>query len=215
MLDQLTTHVAAQARAIADAPVVYFASLLALAGIMYLAMRWRYGGMISDLEERLKAREDGLAEFAEKLNTGSPDEAKARVDRLEARLSELTHQLAPRRLTDRQRVIIRDVTIRPVRVNCSIEIEHDMSCSDCKSYAQDFCAIFSSIPGWRVNVLGFYNSQQMQTSGLGLQVIDPAKLTPTEFMVLNALQQAGIPHDVIGGRSQQNDVGLLVTVPTR
>ena len=40
-------------------------------------------------------------------------------------------------------------------------------------------------------------------------------LTNTEFIVVNTLQQAGIPHDVIRGRSQQTDVGLIVTVPLR
>jgi hypothetical protein len=215
MLDQLTMHIVAQARAIADVPVAFIGSLLVVGAIVYLSMRWRYRRVTSELEIRLKLSEGRLAEFAEKLNTVSPDEAKARVDELEARLSVLTQQLSPRRLTDRQRVIMRDVIVRPVRVNCSIDIEHDMSCSDCKNYAQDFCAVFAAIPDWRVNALGFYDLEQIPASGLGLHVVDPDNLTTTEFLVLNALQQAGIPHDVVRGRTQQTDVGLLVTVPRR
>jgi hypothetical protein len=141
MLDQLTTYILAQARALADAPVALIGCLLVGGAIVYLSMRWRYGRLISDLEVRLKLSDGRLAEFAEKLNTVSPDEAKARVDGLEARVSALTQQLTPRRLTDRQRVIMRDVIIRPVRVNCSIDIEHDMSCSDCKDYAGFFLGL--------------------------------------------------------------------------
>jgi hypothetical protein len=80
---------------------------------------------------------------------------------------------------------------------------------------QDFSSVFAAIPDWRVNALGFYNLEHIPASGLGLHVMDPDNLTTTEFTVLNALQQAGIPHDVVRGRTQQTDVGLLVTVPTR
>jgi hypothetical protein len=215
MLEQVLTHVAAETRAIAAVPVAFIGSLLVLAGIVYVAMRWRYGVVISDLEERLKVCSERVAEFCKKLNTQSPDEAKAHLDAIEAQLAALRRQVPPRRLTDRQRVLLRDAIVRPVRVACSIEIEHDMSCSDCKAYAQDFCSVFAAIPGWRVNALGFYNLEEVPSSGLGLRVIDPTNLTNTEFIVLNALQQAGIPHDVIRGRSQQTDVGLLVTVPLR
>jgi hypothetical protein len=78
-----------------------------------------------------------------------------------------------------------------------------------------FASVFAAIPGWRVNALGFYKLEEIPSSGLGLQVLDPTNLTNTEFIVLNALQQAGIPHDVIRGRSEQTDVGLIVTVPLR
>jgi hypothetical protein len=215
MLEQFLTHVAAETRAIASVPIAFVGSLLIIAGIVYVATRWRYGLVISDLRERLKLSDDRLSEFRDKLNTESPDDAKARVDALEAQLAALRLQVPPRRLTDRQRVLLRDAIVRPVRVLCSIEIEHDMSCMDCKPYAQDLCSVFAAIPGWRVNALGFYKLEEIPSSGLGLQVLDPTNLTNTEFIVLNALQQAGIPHDVIRGRSEQTDVGLIVTVPLR
>jgi hypothetical protein len=215
MLDQFTAFVAAQARALGEASLTVLACLLAVAGIAYVATRRQHAGAISDLEARLKAREERLAEFTQKLSTQSPDEAQARIADLEARVSALTLQLAPRRLTDRQKVILRDEIVRPVRVNCSIEIEHDMSCSDCKAYAGDFCAVFAGLPGWRVTPLGFYALQQDVSTGLALQVMDPVNLTTTEFTVLNALQHAGVPHDVVAGRAPQIDVGLRVTIPTR
>jgi hypothetical protein len=215
MLEQFLTLVAAEARAIAAVPVSFVGTLLIMAGIVYLATRWRYGLVISDLQQRLKLREDRLSEFSEKLHSASPDEARARLDAIEAQLAALRLQVPPRRLTDRQRVLLRDAIVRPVRVLCSIEIEHDMSCMDCKPYAQDLCSVFAAIPGWRVHALGFYKLEEIPSSGLGLQVLDPTNLTNTEFIVLNALQQAGIAHDVIRGRSEQTDVGLIVTVPLR
>ena len=114
MIEQFLAHLAAETRAIANVPVVFIASLLILAGIVYVAMRWRYGVVISDLQERLELSSERVTEFCKKLNTESPDEAKARLDALEGQLAALSRQVPLRRLTDRQRVLLRDAVVRPV-----------------------------------------------------------------------------------------------------
>jgi len=205
MFEQFLKYVAGEARMILDAPLAFIASVLAMTGLVYAAMRWRYGRVISHLEERVKFRDDRLAEYREKLHTGSPDEAKAKIDALENRLA----QLQPRRLTDQQRCRLRDVA-RDAGNPYSIQIAYDVGCPDGQVFSGDFRAAFANA-GWRVTRTAVLGGREVPTSGRGLQVADTKKLTSAELVVHNALVQAGIPHNVLLGGRHEDDVRLLVT----
>jgi hypothetical protein len=127
------------------------AAVLFLCGATYFAAQWRYAGSIETLEHRLKLRDDRIAEFDRKLSGASPDEAKAKIDSLEAALRSITEREWPA-LSDRASQILRDrlQAFGPVQV---ILIVKDR---DGRRLARSLEPVFAQI-GWPVgydNMIG-------------------------------------------------------------
>ncbi len=77
-------------------------------GVVWWLMDWRYGsiitgrdGIIANKESEITLLKGQRDDYKEKLSGGTPDQAKARIDSLEARLARVEH----RRLNETQKKI--------------------------------------------------------------------------------------------------------------
>jgi hypothetical protein len=81
-MDQIIKYVLSEIRVISEAPVAFSACLLVLAGVIWWAVNWRYSGVIDS--------KDGIiALYKERLNGATPDQARAKIEGLEAQISAL------------------------------------------------------------------------------------------------------------------------------
>ena len=73
MLDQILDHVDKEMRVLLDAPLLFFAALAVTSTFIWRVFEWRYAAK-NDLIELYKAKLDGA----------TPEEARARIEKLEA-----------------------------------------------------------------------------------------------------------------------------------
>lgn len=77
------------------APRPFILALIAATGLIWLAMQWRYNGIIENntsANSLVTAQRD---DYKEKLGGASPEQAKARIDGLEKKVAELNARLGP------------------------------------------------------------------------------------------------------------------------
>ena len=102
MLEQFTQYLHDEVRLIAEAPLVFGAAVLFLGAIIWVALRWRYSGII-ERSSRM------IALYKERLNGATPDQAKAKIDSLEGQVVSLKNRewpkLHPAAVADFERVL--------------------------------------------------------------------------------------------------------------
>mgnify|MGYP003667128538 CR=1 FL=1 len=181
-----------QWNAVKAAPIVYIAAIIFVSGIIWLIVNHLKSNQIESLEARLKLRDDEIADYRRQLDGASPDEAKARIDILEAKL----HTLMPRRISADKREKIRRALsgIRSV-----ISIGSDMACADAPALNSDLSAAFRNAE-WQIENPSFMGLSNAPSSGIGVRCLDPANPTDAEAAVIKALKMAEIEFDVQPGR---------------
>lgn len=169
--------------------------------------RFMFAERLRTLEGRIAAKDERIADYKEKLDGATPDEARRRLDEMELRLQALT----PRRLPPDQAEILVSTLSKFVG---SVDIAHDLAASDSKAFVGDLAVTFRRA-GWTVNlpvVMGISNHPH---TGLAVEVADSSNLQKAENAVIIALKDANIPFDLRGGRIRQlpheRDVQILVT----
>jgi hypothetical protein len=102
MLEQFIQYLKDDVRLIAEAPLVFGAAVLFLGAIIWVALRWRYSGII-ERSSRL------IALYKERLDGATPDQAKAKMDSLEGQVVSLKNRewskLHPAAVADFERVL--------------------------------------------------------------------------------------------------------------
>ena len=83
-----------QLDAFAEAPALYLASAVTIAVVVWALCKIYYSGQVTTLRERLSLAEDQRDEFKNKLSVSSPDEARAKVDKLEGELAGMNRIIA-------------------------------------------------------------------------------------------------------------------------
>ncbi len=136
------THIDREWSVISAAPFTFIAGIILAGIIIWVAVRAIYLSEIRSLEARLKLRDDEIADYKRKLNVGSPDEAKDRIDRLEREVS-LLHG---RHVTKAQAEAIRR---EASAANGRIRIMSDPSASDSGTYVGQLQDAFKDA-GWSV-----------------------------------------------------------------
>ena len=203
---------------ITHAPVPFLAALIVSWIVIGWLARWRFRNRIDNLQSLTNLREAQLQDYKEKLNGASPDQAKARMNALETRLDEVLSQvasLAPRTLTDRQRRAALAV-LDPFR-RSRINILCDAAAPDVKRLADALIATFNGA-AWHVEtgiVLEIANSP---ATGVGLLVPDPARLTPPQQSIAEALRDAELAFDLMPrepAAESRHVAEILLTNPRR
>ena len=207
-----------QFAAVAHAPVPFLTALI----VSWIAIGWlaraKFRTRIDNLQSLADLRGAQLQDYRDKLNGASADQAKARMEALEARLDDVLSQvasLAPRTLTDRQRRAALAVLdrFRGSRINLLC----DAAAPDVKRLADALTATFHGA-AWHVEtgiVLDIANSP---VSGVGLLVPDPARLTSPQQSIAEALRDAGLAFDVMPKREKvegRHVAEILLTNPRR
>jgi hypothetical protein len=124
---------------IRGAPWSFFTAVAIIAGAIWFFLSEINQGMLQAKDatiETLKTQNDS---YKEKLSGATPEEAKARIDALEARVS----RVEPRQLSHEQKKTITENVMLPAGASYALSIESDMRCLDCNQYAEEFSDIFS------------------------------------------------------------------------
>jgi hypothetical protein len=172
-----------------------------------IALTWFFSELIHNQEiadknatiESLKTQIDS---YKGNLSGATPEEAKARITALEARLAKLEPR-PPRRLSDEQRFVIKS---RIATVSgAPLSLAYDTACLDCYQYAADFDEIFTSV-NWTVYfkrlegsfLLIPYPAPSTSPKGKGLSIV--AKVPPDDVqearILADALSVLKIPFDL-------------------
>ncbi|MGH6987215.1 MAG: hypothetical protein ACRED9_10310 [Caulobacteraceae bacterium] len=190
---------------IIHAPIAFFGALIIVFAAAYWAVRFRYHGTVASLQGRLDLKTAEADDYKRKLGGATPDEARERLDALEARVTEMGN----RRLTGahRQR-LISALSITPAHV----AIWHDMNAAGAADLAGDLRAVFQAA-GWSVGG-GMAGLSGAPPSGLSVAVATPRQLTPPQRAIVSSFREVGIRFDLIPPARQRPDdpASAVITV---
>jgi hypothetical protein len=207
-------YIADEWHVIWQAPVTFIAAILAVCGLVWAAMEFRYRSVIDSLNERIRLRDDQIAQVREKVGTASPDEIRARIDQLEAQV----RGLAPPRLTEDQKQRLSGM-LRNHQGKCAIA--HDVAAAPMRGLLADLIGSFRDA-GWAITTPVVMGPGMHPSHGIGIKVSDANNLTAVQDGVLNAFRAAKIEFDLESGapfpmrmpgedKEFMSDVFILVT----
>jgi hypothetical protein len=188
----------------------FFVILVLMLGGVWLVLNWAYGQVLANKDAQIQLQDRQLADYKEKLQGATPDQAKAQIDGLEARL----RALEPRRLSDEQRRILIEAVRVPVGTQYAAAINSEGGCPDCPGYGAQFERALRAA-GWAVYNGMIMGPAQRPSYGLAITVPDPANLPPAAASLKSAFQAAKIDFEVMAGSSglpgMPPAVSLLIT----
>jgi hypothetical protein len=200
-----------EAKAVASAPTLLAAVIVVVTAVVWGALHWSYRAILSEKDAHIASLERRLADYRDNLSGAAPDEAKRRIETLEAEVEMLRLRLQPRRLTPIQRQAIVDRSRLPAGGQPrEVTVLHEDNCSDCASFAADLEAALRTEGSWRVSTQVMTDPAERPRTGLGIRVHDPLR-PPSEAVVLQqALRSAGLPFTMLAGGADPT-LELLVT----
>jgi membrane protein implicated in regulation of membrane protease activity len=207
-VESLIAYISGEWGVISQAPLTFAVGALLIAALVYAIIRQQFADRLESAEGRLKLRDDQIADYREKLQGATPDEARARIDDLEPRIQQVRDDLSPRQLSQTQIDALVEVARRKPG---SAFISRDMTCGDGAHLMIGLQNAFRAA-GWRV-ISGFVGGPDtLPPEGLALAANNPDKLTPVEQVVFDALSTAKVPFAVtFGGRVGEGEAELIVT----
>ncbi|HLF12796.1 MAG TPA: hypothetical protein VJA26_16450, partial [Gammaproteobacteria bacterium] len=141
-------------------------------------------------------------DYRDKLAGATPDEAKRRVDALEAEIDSLRLKLQPRHLTPSQRQAILDRSRLPAGAPPrAVTVIHEEKCSDCAAFAGEIVAALRDAGSWTVSTEVVPELAQRPRSGLAIRVTEVLRPPPEAVALQRALQAAGLPLTIVAGGS--------------
>lgn len=118
-MDSIVKYILPELNVIRQAPVSFLLCLACLAVIIWRLISWRYSSVIGSYEARNKLQADQIADYKNKLSGASPDEAKARLDALDATVA----KLASRSLSNEQSArLAQQLSRDPGRANITLSL---------------------------------------------------------------------------------------------
>ena len=207
---QLIEHLRKERSQVRKAPVAFATAMALVGGLALGAAALLYSYRLDSLNERLRLKDDQLADYKTKLAGATPEEAKARLQALEDQVQ----RLSPRHLTAEQQAQIARI-VTPLKGRAMISA--DAAVSDARMYANSFASAFTS-GGWIVSTPLVMGVGLPPKTGLAVRVRDAASLTALQRLVEAALDEAHVPYDLQPGieravfRDQpEPDVELVIT----
>jgi hypothetical protein len=167
--------------------------LLLLAGALWLLFNWSYGSILANKSSQIELQDRQLADYKQKLDGASPDQAKARIDTLEARLA----AIEPRRLTADQRASLKSKLGIQAPAATLISIAGEAS-GDSMQLAADFASVFRAAGGWTVQESSVIGIGNRPANGLRLTVKNSQSPSREVQLVVEALRSARIDFEVLG-----------------
>jgi hypothetical protein len=164
--------------------------LVLMVGAVWIVVNWSYSTILASKTGQIELQDRQLADYREKLQGATPDQAKARIDNLEARLRRM-EQAGPRSLTAEQRQAITQNARVPVGTRYALTITSEGGCPDCPVYAAAFERALRDA-GWGVQNGMVMGPAQRPVRGIGLMVPDPANLSVEAATLQRALRASQI-----------------------
>lgn len=200
-----------------DFPQILAILLIAIP-LIWLSINFLYKTELDAKDAQLESRDDQIKllererdDFKDKTGTSTPDEAKTKITAMEAKIEAFEKRvgaLEPRRLTASQYdQIVKNLRLPPP-VNYRIAIASDMSCPDCKAYADDFAAAFRTA-GWYVSMPSILAPGAIPQTGIGVFASIPSN---AGAIAIQALDAANVRYDKLPKYQEENDdVRILIT----
>jgi hypothetical protein len=204
--------------AAAAAPIPLATAMAVAAGVTWLALTWSYGGTLRSKDARLERQDRQIADYRQKLDGASADEARARIEALENRLRQLatrpedtSRPSGPRHLSEDQRKAIAENTLVPGGAQYMLLITYEVGCPDCAQYADQLQLAITGNPGWAISAGRTIGQGQKSPHGIAIQVADPNAPPPPAVLLARALTAAGVKFDLMASPPVAAKVGLLIT----
>lgn len=188
---------------IAEAPVTFTVLVAAAALAIYALARAWYAREIANLNSTIKLREAEIANWKLKTEGETPDDVRARLNKLEM-------AQRGRRLSDGQREIIRRMADTGGGDLVALYIHELVGAPDAARYARDLRGAFEAA-GWRVGGSSLVSSIHSRTGLLVTFDLRERRL-PGENNVLASLRQAGIPFEVMEA-GHNGAISMTVSTP--
>ncbi len=157
----------------------------------WFIFNWSYGIIISSKNSQIELQDRQLADYKQKLDGASPDQAKARIDALETRLA----LVEPRRLTTSQRAGLIARLAPPAGEFRGISIASEAS-GDSPQLGADFASVFRAAGGWNITEAGVMGLGNRPPSGIAVQIPDPNNPSRAAKIVMNSFRSQNIRFDV-------------------
>lgn len=189
-----------EAKAIASAPLIAAMLLAVVVAAVWALMQWSYHGALAGKDAYIAALERRVAEYRDKLDGASADEARARIAALETEVKTLRIRLQPRRLTALQRQTIIDRSRPPAGASANaVAVLVQDKCSDCVPFATELVDALRDSGGWSASVRVAGDLRERLRTGLGIRIADPLRPPAAAIVLQQALQWAGVPFEMLGG----------------
>jgi hypothetical protein len=193
---------------VSQAPATFITGVFLVGLIVYGVVRHQFSDRLATLDKRIRLKDERLNEYASKLDGASPDEAKKRMDQLEARIQEVREEFGPRKLTPKQSDAIREIARRATG---RIEIMTDVACADGPRLSKQFQQAFRDA-GWEVSAGFVRGPGNPLLEGLAVILADDGVPATT---ALEALTETGLVFATRRRNADQfrgkTDAELLIT----
>ncbi|MGD0643114.1 MAG: hypothetical protein ABSC22_20435 [Roseiarcus sp.] len=201
-----------EAAVIRGAPWSVSVIALAVAGCVWFLVKEIDAGTISAKNATIETQRTQIDAYRDKLNGATPDEAKAHLDDLTARIV----KLEPRTLS-RDRTLLLQLLNQPSGNQYVVDIDVDQFCTDCGQYAQEFWTLLSDAH-WKISTTtGIRDSQSISSTGLAVLTPSLTNPLPEATALTRALKAANIPFELKAGGAPQVDdaiakvAGVVIT----
>lgn len=189
---ELADYVLGEFAVIGEAPVAFFVSVLLAGGLIWRTVEWHFKTRLENSASTQALLERQLADYRDKLDGATPQEARAKIEALETRVNVLEGP----RLTEDQKNKMRP-WLSAHRGNM-IHLTQDSASASAQVFCRQVSDLFRQ-EGWNVRnpmVLGIGNPPK---TGLALTVKDPEQMTLAQQAIASALTAAGIKFDIQKG----------------
>jgi hypothetical protein len=204
-MESIIKYVVGELSTIAHAPVAFIAAILILGTAAWWALDWRYSGIIANRDAELSSAKVQRDDYKDKLQGATPDQAKARIDALEARLA----NVEPRRLNNEQRTKLIEKLRLPPNISYKIAIGAKAS-GDSLQYQADIVGSFAAAGNWIVNEYQAMGIGSRPPSGFVVRFGDLNNPPPEAAIVVGALRAAAIQFDIQSFKSPNAPVDLFI-----
>jgi hypothetical protein len=152
-------------------PWSFVTVVLVVGGVIVGFSEWIHSTEISGKNSTIEAQKAQLDSYKEKLSGATPEEAKAKIADLEARLG----RMEPRTLSTEQRNTIK-LSLAEFGSIGSSQITSAIGCTDCSQYAADFVELLERMH-WRIMALSSVGGDAI-SSPKGLAILTPNPSNP-------------------------------------
>jgi hypothetical protein len=170
--------------------------------IIWLIVNYSYSTVLANKNSQIELQDRQLADYKQKLDGATPDQAKARIDALEARLEARLAAVEPRRLTAVQRATMIARLSPKAGTTPTISIMGEAA-GDSPQFAADFASVFQSVGGWKVSEGATMGIGNRPATGIALSAANMN--SPEAYIVTNALRSANIEFDIRQGANERRN----------
>lgn len=174
--------------------------------LVWGTVNWAYQARLSGKDAEISLLQRQRDDYKDKLGGASPDEAKARIDKLETQIK----SLIPRKLTDDQRSRLAALLARMPGI---VAMVSDMAVFDARALAGDFTIAFNGA-GWQTQASAILGPSNPPLRGIGLIVPDPGLLTPKQALMVECLTAIGVEFDLQRGNLMLPGPGGIPGMPS-